>query len=519
MRILVVDLSNVFWTIANSGSSSEGTAARDFSLRDIRESAVTHDRVVIAVDGNDTLRDWPQIPWRRSIWPSYKANREERAQSHWALLKDTIAHCEAEGWIVFRSPPMLEPNPDDDGRTDRLVGYHEADDVIGSMARWCRENGHELSIRSGDSDLAVCVRDDEPQIRMLRKHKGQRFALDCAAVLEWQGVPAHAISSMKAIAGDVGDGYGGKNGPYPGIGWETAKELLRAASGNPVEAIERCIADDRKNKDGKTIPSEIKTCRALGTGPVKTALRLARLDTKLALDFDRIAATPLAKAPPSLPSAPAEVALSDDDRREIEFVGEQVIQDREARRGTSTAMVVSEPPRMQLAPRELEQRDREISALVKYALKNGPPDGVSDYGIIPGCGNKPALFDVGAERLAKTFAIYPKYKIIDKIMRLDTDAPFVFYQVRCRLFLIGSNNQVGESIATCNSGEKTFVTQRKPITDLINPVYTRAQKRAFVRAVLRATGAQKYLSSGFEDLVDAEFGAYPDAPQWETRQS
>ena len=47
MKILIVDLSNVFWTIALSGSSAEGTAARDFSLKDIRESAQGHDRVIV----------------------------------------------------------------------------------------------------------------------------------------------------------------------------------------------------------------------------------------------------------------------------------------------------------------------------------------------------------------------------------------------------------------------------------------------------------------------------------------
>lgn len=516
MRILIVDLSNVFWTIALSGSTAEGTAARDFSLKDIRESAQGHDRVIVAIDGDDRLPSWPQAPWRRSIWPSYKAGREERPQSQWALLHDTIRHCEAEGWIVFRSPPMTEPDPDD-GRGDRLVGYHEADDVIGSVAKWCKDNGHTLTIRSGDSDLSQVVRDEAPSIQLLRKIKGQRVAMDCAAVQEWQGAPPHYIAQIKAIAGDVGDGYGGKDGPYPGIGNETAIALLKAANGNAVKAVEMAIASERMNKDGKTVPKEIKICRELGTGPVKTALRLARLVFDLPLDFAAIAAPVATKAPPSLPTAPQVQPLTPSEAQEVEFVDEQVIREREDRRSTSVALAIVEPPRMHLAPRELMQRDREISALITGSLKYGPPDGVSDYGLIPYCGNKPALFDVGAERLAKVFAIYPKFKVLKEILKLDGDAPFVMFMVRCRLFQHGTDKQVGEKNAVCTSGEKTFVVQKKPIHDLINPVYARAEKRAFVKAVLRATGAQKYLSSGFDDLQEAEFGQAPDAPQWEQK--
>lgn len=515
MRILAVDLSSIFWTIALSGSSAEGTAARDFSLKDIRESAVGHDRIVIAVDGDDRLTDWPQAPWRRSIWPSYKAGREERPQSQWALLHDTIRHCEAEGWIVFRPPPMLEPNADDDGRTDRVIGYHEADDVVGSIAKWCKDNGHELTIRSGDSDLSQCVRDETPTIQMMRKLKGQRITMDCAAVQEWTGVPPHYVAPLKAIAGDVGDGYGGKTGPYPGIGPETAIPMLKAANGNAVKAVEMCIASERMNKDGKTVPKEIKLCRELGTGPTKTALRLARLAFDLPLDFAAIAAPIATKAPPSLPAAPQKAPLTHEETQEVQLVDELVIREREERRSQSVALAVIEPPRMHLAPRELMQRDREISALITGSLKYGPPDGVSDYGLIPYCGNKPALFDVGAERLAKVFAIYPKYKVLREILKFDGEAPYVLYMVRCRLFQIVTNNQVGESNAVCTSGEKTFTTQKKPIMDLVNPVYARAQKRAFVKAVLRATGAQKYLSSGFEDLTEAEFGHASNSPQWE----
>ena len=520
MKLLVVDLSSVFWTLAQSGASAEGNAPRDYSLRDIRETAAGgYDRVIVAVDGDDRDEDWPQPPWRRHIWPSYK-DRSERAAHHWALLKDTIAHCEAEGWIVMRSHPKHMPDPDDDGRTMMVVGFHEADDVIGSVVAWARKDGHSVDIRTGDSDLGQLVRDNDPPVRLLRKHKGQRSVLDAAAIVEWCGVPPHVVASLKAIAGDTGDGYGGKDSPYPGIGEETAKGMLRASKGDAVKAVEMAIASDEKNADGKTVPKWIKVCREFGIERVKTGLLLARVATDMPLNFSPIEATPAPKAPPSLPQEPQDAELCEDDEREMSEVEQAILDSRESMQKSErvAAMVVAEPVRMLIGPKELIQRDREIRALIEFSLKNGPPDGISDYGKIPGCGNKPALFDVGAERLCKVFGIYPKYKILKEVEALQAEVPAVFYRVRCRLYRVGTDHQVGESIASANSLEATFQNQRsKTVFDLMNPVLSRAAKRAFVRAVLRATGAQKYLSSGFDDLTEAEFGQFPDAPQWDRK--
>jgi 5'-3' exonuclease len=512
VRILVVDLSSVFWTLAQSGASAEGNAPRDYSLRDIRETAASgYDRVLVAVDGDDRDFDWPQPPWRRHIWPGYK-DRTERAAHHWALLKDTIAHCEAEGWIVLRSPPKHLPDPDDDGRTMTIVGFHEADDVVGSAVAWARQNGHVIDVRTGDSDLGQLVRDTEPPVRLLRKHKGQRMVLDAAAVREWVGVPPHVVASLKAIAGDKGDGYGDL---YPGIGAETAIKMLRASNGDAVKAVEMAIASDEKNADGKTIPKWIKVCRELGADRAKTGLMLAKVATDLPLDFSQVEALPIAKAPPSLPQEPQDAELCEEDAKELAAVEHTMMAEREAKRdNTSAAMVVAESPRMLMAPRELISRDREIAALIKHSLKNGPPDGTSDYGKIPYCGPKPALFDVGAERLCKVFGLYAKFKTVKEIERLEGEDTLVYYRVRCRLFRVGHDYQVGEQISAACSRETTFSAQRKSVFDLMNPVLSRAQKRAFVKAVLRATGAQKYLSSGFEDLTEAEFGTASDAPQW-----
>jgi len=511
MHILIVDISSVFWSIALAGTHADGNLPRDFTLKDIAQTG-QYDRIVIAVDGDDTREDWPQKPWRRSIWPTYKAGREERAQHLWLALKDTIEHCAAAGYVIYRSPPKEAVSADDDGQPGIEIGHYEADDVIGSVVKWARAQGHTCDIRTNDSDLAQLIKDEAPQVRLIRKDKGKRIAMDATACFQWVGVPPHVVASLKAIAGDSSDGYGGKHSPYPGIGVETAKELLKAAKGNPIEAINMAIFSDEKTAKGES-PKHVKIAAQIGIGAVEKALQLARVSKDLSLDFSLIEVEPVAAQPPSMP----ELQGGEVTEGEFEEIQKKIIAERdEARNRPSTALVIAEPPRMLLAPAELVQRDREVYALIQHALSYGPPDGKNDYGLIPGCGTKPALFDVGAERLAKVFGLYPRYKIIEKEVRLFGENPIVFYLVRCRVYRVGPDNQVGEAIAACNSNEKTFQRRdgKAPIFDLVHPVFTRAQKRAWVKAILRATGAQKYLSSGFDDLIDAEFGDAPSAPQW-----
>jgi len=333
-------------------------------------------------------------------------------------------------------------------------------------------------------------------------------------VTEWLGVPPKLVASLKAIGGDDSDGYGGKNSPYPGIGQKTAIELLKKANWKAVDAIQAAIFSDEKTADGK-VPKHIKVCRDQGVEAVEKALKLARVAYELPIDCSVIEDAPITTTqPPSLP-IPEGGEVSDE---EFQVIQNKLITERDSsdREGQSKALALVEPPRMLWAPVELVARDRELYALITRALSFGPPDGKNDYGLIPGCGNKPALFDVGAERLAKVFAIYPRFKVLKEVIQLFGEHQIVLFIVRCRVYKVGADNQVGEAIAACNSNEKTFKRKEgaAPICDLVHSVFARAQKRAWVKGVLRATGAQKYFSTGFDNLDEAEFGEWPSAPQW-----
>jgi 5'-3' exonuclease len=278
VRLLVVDLPGVFWTVALSGAGDHPGLSIDYALRDIHETAARgYDAVVICVDYDDRDEDWPQNPWRRSIWPGYKL-REPRPANLWQELRSLINGCDVFGWTVFRSLPRF----DSEGAS---IGWHEADDTIGSVVAWARTNGHGVDIRSNDSDLAQLVRDNAPAVRLLRKHHGERSILNWGGVMQWQGVPPPVIAPLKAIAGDTGDGYGDL---FPGIGESTAKAMLRASKGDAVLAVEMAIASEQTNKDGKTVPRWIKTCRQVGVERVRLGLQLARVALDLPLEYDRI---------------------------------------------------------------------------------------------------------------------------------------------------------------------------------------------------------------------------------------
>lgn len=73
------------------------------------------------------------------------------------------------------------------------------------------------------------------------------------------------------------------------------------------------------------------------------------------------------------------------------------------------------------------------------------------YGVVPGCGNKPALLKPGAEKILATFRIGVNYEVED----LGNEN-----ERRCRVtakgFYIPTGNPIGCGIGECSSNEKKF---------------------------------------------------------------
>ncbi len=137
--------------------------------------------------------------YRNELYPAYKANREpapEELKRQFAYCQDV---CHALGFPVL------------------VNGRYEADDLIGSAAKLCREAGKNISIISADKDLSQLLDTGDSQWDFTRNDRWQ-----CEGVKARYGVHAHQIADFLGLTGDAVDNIPG----VPGIGPKTAATLL-----------------------------------------------------------------------------------------------------------------------------------------------------------------------------------------------------------------------------------------------------------------------------------------------------
>jgi 5'-3' exonuclease len=525
VKILTVDLSHVFWTLALGGQLANPNAPRDMAVAQIRELAKSYDRVAIAVDGKAKS-------FRANLWPGYKAKRSQRPDELWSLLEDTVRHCAAHPWHVFRAPE----HPDG--------GSYEADDVVATIVGWAREHEAACDILSGDSDLTQLV-DDDLCIRMLRRYKGELKVLDCEAVKAWCKVPPSSIVDIKALAGDTGDGYGDL---FPGVGPAGALTALLEYT-SATAAVEAAVAAVAA---GDT--SSIKTKLAAGgIERVNIGYRLARVVPNVPIDVGSLAreAVPVElaeigaelvddnAAPPSdpAPMSPGRAAVD-------QGAGPLLPRD------IDTAMVHADPSMRMLAPaQEAFNRLIEFRAFVRRCMVRGV-----DYGRIPGV-DKECLFKPGAEKLVEIYGLVARFEIEKELEDWERETPFFFYRVRCRIVRKRDGMQTAECIGSCNSREtkyagrwaketqvpphlditrlkrrefvarqgqdkgQTIVQFRVPneeICDQVNTIVKMAQKRAMVGGIIIATRSGGVFTQDAEDIPAAAFGAAYEEKQWQS---
>lgn len=111
-----------------------------------------------------------------------------------------------------------------------------------------------------------------------------------------------------------------------------------------------------------------------------------------------------------------------------------------------------------------------------------------DYAAIPGTGDKPTLLKPGAEKLARLFGL-AIVRMERTMLEVQGDAG---YLAGYHVALAGPDGRVwGESEAFAAEAEKTFDRLKRSTGGgpaLLNTLTARAQKRAFVRAVVQSTG-------------------------------
>lgn len=143
--------------------------------------------------------DMKEPSFRKEIYADYKANRTEMPEELVPQVPYVRKLTDALGIPAYEQK-----------------GY-EADDLIGSLAKWGRSQGLEVVIVSGDKDFAQLV---EPYVSMYDTMKDVRY--DVAGVVEKWGVQPNQVVDYLALTGDSSDNIPGVSG----IGPKGAQKLL-----------------------------------------------------------------------------------------------------------------------------------------------------------------------------------------------------------------------------------------------------------------------------------------------------
>lgn len=146
----------------------------------------------------------------------------------------------------------------------------------------------------------------------------------------------------------------------------------------------------------------------------------------------------------------------------------------------------------------------------------------SDFGVIPGT-QKATLFKPGAEKLANLFQLGSR--IVKQEKDIDHKNNFAMFSTTVEIFHIPSGKTISQCEGVCNSFEKKYksrkiyeynkLTKRReevgeeqtPIGDVLNTLNKMSLKRAYVGAVIMATGASDFFT---QDLDDSDEGGEPE---------
>lgn len=194
--------------------------------------------------------------FRDALYPEYKAQRPPMPEDLKQQVEPMLQIVAALGFPVLR------------------VAGVEADDVIGTLAVQAAAAGIEVTISSGDKDMAQLVR---PGVALVNTMSGSRLDSD-AAVLEKFGVRAYQIIDYLALMGDAVDNIPGvpKCGPKTAAKWLAEYDTLDGVIAN-ADRIGGKIGESLRT----TLPrlplnrqlTTIKTDVALEQGPEALPLR------------------------------------------------------------------------------------------------------------------------------------------------------------------------------------------------------------------------------------------------------
>lgn len=194
-----------------------------------------------------------QSSFRNALYPPYKANRDPAPEA----LKQQFAWCQDLARAV--------------GLPVHISNTHEADDLIASMAAFCRQQQQGFCVVSGDKDLAQLIGERDTWWDFARRRR-----LNAAGVAEHFGVRPEQLADYLALTGDAVDNIPG----VPGIGPKTAAALL--GHFEDLDGLFQRLDEVAwlSLRGAKTLPSKLREHEA--------AARLARQLTGLADDLSEV---------------------------------------------------------------------------------------------------------------------------------------------------------------------------------------------------------------------------------------
>ncbi len=198
--------------------------------------------------------DRPEPSFRKALDERYKANRSEMPDE----LGQQIPYIKE--FTDLLGIPRLD-----------ILGF-EADDIIGSYAKWGESKGYKVIIVSGDKDFAQLISDDVVMIDTMKD-----VTFDPAMVKKKWGVQPHEFIDYLALTGDSSDNIPG----VKGIGPKTAEKLI--ADFKTLDGIYENIGSIKGSAQTKLIEhkSEAYLSKILVT--IKTDIDLPTKDSEITL--------------------------------------------------------------------------------------------------------------------------------------------------------------------------------------------------------------------------------------------
>jgi DNA polymerase I len=194
--------------------------------------------------------DAPGKTFRDDLYPQYKANRPPMPDDLRMQIEPLLEIVAALGFPILRVPGV------------------EADDVIGTLALQGAAQGIDVTVSSGDKDMAQLVR---PHVVLVNTMSGSRLDSD-AAVIEKFGVRADQIIDYLALMGDAVDNIPGvpKCGPKTAAKWLAEFDTLDGVIANADkiggkigESLRDALSRLPLNRDLTTIKTDVALDQAI----------------------------------------------------------------------------------------------------------------------------------------------------------------------------------------------------------------------------------------------------------------